>query len=511
VAQAYGYGGKLDDLTAIDAVKYSSKDVLLRYNARDVNLTRQILQHENYEILDLFYLISKVAKIRFALACHSGPTIAWASVIDNTGYELPRLPEKAMIPYRGALVFDPERAETIGDYRNIYSVDFTSLYPYSIILANLSSETICCECCKDIPEARVPSEIIEDINAWAATDHKDSEKQSTHPWRIWYWICQKRKGLLPALLEEYTKERSKYKKTNFALQYVLKIMMNSLYGCTGTSSYKYRDVRVAELTTAFARRSLTTLRKIATEEFGLRETYSDTDSIFLQGFIDDTHFKRFQKVCEEKLIGLELEPKVLEQFLLTDSKSYIATSLEKDKQTGELKRIIEKVGLQGLKSDVSKWIKQAVEQFVKDYVDSNVGTEQIIANVKKAYEDMLAGKVPRELLKMYEKVGQDPNKYVEGHHLRRLALEQGVTQGGRVFYYYSMVDDGRYETNPIQLSTDRYMEDFETAFKKLVNLVDNGKYNYYTDIIGIEEHEYKEKQKAKARQKKQDPHQEALL
>jgi hypothetical protein len=69
VAQAYGYGGKLDDLTAIDAVKYSSKDVLLRYNARDVNLTRQILQHENYEILDLFYLISKVAKIRFALAC----------------------------------------------------------------------------------------------------------------------------------------------------------------------------------------------------------------------------------------------------------------------------------------------------------------------------------------------------------------------------------------------------------------------------------------------------------
>jgi hypothetical protein len=134
VGEAYGYGGKLEELTGVDAVKKSSKEILLQHNGRDVDLTRQILQHNNYEILDLFYIISKVAKIRFGLACHSGPTLAWASIIDDTGYDIPKaLP---MMPYKGALVFDPEKAETVGDYRNIYSVDFTSLYPNSIILAN---------------------------------------------------------------------------------------------------------------------------------------------------------------------------------------------------------------------------------------------------------------------------------------------------------------------------------------------------------------------------------------
>jgi DNA polymerase elongation subunit (family B) len=295
VGEAYDYGGKLEDLTGVDAITKGSKEELLKYNARDVDLTRQILQHNNYEILDLFYMISKVSGVKYNIACHGGSTIYWQSIIDNTNYQIPTgIP---MVPYQGALVFDPENAGTVGDYRNIYSVDFMSLYPDSIKNANLSQETICCECCKDNPDARVPSEIMEDINAWVATDHKESEKQSIHAWRIWYWVCQKRKGLLPTILERYIEERKKYKNVNYALQYSLKILMNSLYGACATK-YKYSDIRVAELCTAFARRSLTTLRKIANKQFDLRELYSDTDSIFLQGIKDSAHFEQFQQACK---------------------------------------------------------------------------------------------------------------------------------------------------------------------------------------------------------------------
>jgi DNA polymerase elongation subunit (family B) len=158
-----------------------------------------------------------------------------------------------------------------------------------------------------------------------------------------------------------------------------------------------------------------------------------SSAIFLQGIKDNTHFEQFQQVCAAKLPGLEVEPKQLDQFLLIDSKSYIARYQDK----GET--IIEKKGLQGLKSDVCKWIRQAVEQFVANYVGNNNNSAQIISDLKRAYDDLLTGRAPKEHLKMYEKVNQDPSSYVEGHHLRRLALEQGVTQGGRVFYYYSMV------------------------------------------------------------------------
>jgi hypothetical protein len=123
----------------------------------------------------------------------------------------------------------------------------------------------------------------------------------------------------------------------------------------------------------------------------------------------------------------------------------------------------------------------------------------------------LKGRVPKEQLVMYERVGQDPKKYAEGHHLRRLALQEGITQGGRVWYYYSIEEDGKYEANPKEISIDRYIEDFQTAFEKLVNLVSNGKYNYYQDIIGIDEETFKENQKSKARRKKQDPLQGELM
>jgi DNA polymerase elongation subunit (family B) len=83
-------------------------------------------------------MISKVAKIPFNLACHASPTIYWASIIDNTGYEIRKAVRGNKIPYQGALVFDPVRAGTVGDYRNIYSVDFTSLYPWTIIHSNTS-------------------------------------------------------------------------------------------------------------------------------------------------------------------------------------------------------------------------------------------------------------------------------------------------------------------------------------------------------------------------------------
>jgi hypothetical protein len=86
-------------------------------------------------------------------------------------------------------------------------------------------------------------------------------------------------------------------------------------------------------------------------------------------------------------------------------------------------------------------------------------------------------------------------------------------QNGRVYYLYGITeeDEPKPETNPKELSLNKYLEIFETAFGKLVNLVENGRYNFYNDIVGMREEEFKERQKAKSLRQKQDPHQEALM
>ena len=56
--------------------------------------------------------------------------------------------------YSGGDVLDP----VSGQHRNVLTFDVLSH------LYNISSETICFECCKDNPDARIPTDVMNDIN-----------------------------------------------------------------------------------------------------------------------------------------------------------------------------------------------------------------------------------------------------------------------------------------------------------------------------------------------------------
>jgi DNA polymerase elongation subunit (family B) len=101
---------------------------------------------------------------------------AWESIIyrmiQARQCSRPESSERLKRKYSGGIVFQPEPKS----YTTPIEVfDVKSLYPTVMILHNLSFETICCSCCRDKAEARVPQFIMESINA--GLQDKDSCQQ----------------------------------------------------------------------------------------------------------------------------------------------------------------------------------------------------------------------------------------------------------------------------------------------------------------------------------------------
>ena len=63
--------------------------------------------------------------------------------------------------YSGGIVLQPEPKSYS---TSIEVFDVKGLYPTVFMLHNLSFETVCCNCCKDKPEARVQQSIMDTIN-----------------------------------------------------------------------------------------------------------------------------------------------------------------------------------------------------------------------------------------------------------------------------------------------------------------------------------------------------------
>ena len=64
------------------------------------------------------------------------------------------------------------------------------------------------------------------------------------------------------------------------MQQGLKILINGGYGLFGDETFKYYDIRVAELTTVYGRYSLSEMHNIA-ESNGFDVVGGDTDSLLL--------------------------------------------------------------------------------------------------------------------------------------------------------------------------------------------------------------------------------------
>ena len=119
---------------------------------------------------------------------------------DNWNFEPSHYPKEkrskeSYKKYKGAIVIEPRK----GIYYGVHVFDVTSLYPTIIIKYNLSPETVNCACCSNDP--RAGKDVTLEITDSCLYQSREGR----------YWICQRKRGLFPKILENLTRARIEYK------------------------------------------------------------------------------------------------------------------------------------------------------------------------------------------------------------------------------------------------------------------------------------------------------------
>jgi DNA polymerase elongation subunit (family B) len=262
-----------------------------------------------------------------------------------------------------------------------------------------------------------------------------------------YWICRQKEGAFPKKLREFKKERVRQKKLgNEVKQLGLKILINGGYGLFGSPAFKYADIRVAELITAYGRHTLQMMREVALL-CGFEVVAGDTDSLFLVGGNEDSVMNLI-RLCKEK-IGVDVEHgETFTKAVIIKKKHYFGVTAD-----GKVKA----VGMEGKKNDRPAWVNMAFEQFLEDF---KAGIDPTV-KIKTAITDLENRRVEPELLKIKVQLAKDPEGYAVNNPNKKIGMLLGA-KAGDVIWYFKTDGSNKKKTgvsiNPEEIGLCKYKE-----------------------------------------------------
>lgn len=158
------------------------------------------------------------------------------------------------IKYEGAFVKKPIKESANG---NVLCFDFASLYPMMYIHANLFSHS--CSCCT-----------------------KEEKWKGGALFKIKGSYCTKKQGKIEETIKNFYLLRKKYKKEKDERELVVKIIINSLYGVSGSPIFKnIYNFNTAQDCTGLGQQCIKyAIKKF--EEEGYLVLYTDTDSAYVE-------------------------------------------------------------------------------------------------------------------------------------------------------------------------------------------------------------------------------------
>ena len=209
--------------------------------------------------------------------------------------------------FEGAIVLEPDPGIYLDD--PVAVLDYASLYPSSIIEKNLSHETFICTQ-EDIDEKpddylwleNVPHNIISYDDYVYEMKGKTVHKSKADTITTCYFSKpkDKKKGIIPTILETLLNERKKTrkriketdnedkKKVLDGLQLAYKVTANSVYGQMGAKTSAICFKKIAACTTSIGRQRIYDARE-GVKEWAIAENYyppdvvyGDTDSVFVK-------------------------------------------------------------------------------------------------------------------------------------------------------------------------------------------------------------------------------------
>jgi DNA polymerase, archaea type len=249
------------------------------------------------------------------------------------------------------------------------------MYPAIAIDHNISFETVNCQCCENYPEAKVSSEVMNEINNSLLQLQKEIKSRP-------YWICNRRQGAFPAKLQELIAERAKYQvllteeKNKLAeqkdlqkiIQYdarqiALKLLANAGYGAFAREDFDFSDYRVSELITGYGRVIHKQLEKMALEKYGLETIFGFTDSIFVKNACIEK-INQFIEECKDKYhVTLERKNRFVNTIIFNQKNRFIAW-------TGKAEDNPILKNLDGTSGRYLKWIRQKITN-IAAYIITN--------------------------------------------------------------------------------------------------------------------------------------------
>lgn len=291
------YDGSLDDLYSNDLNKY------VEYNLMDTELIKELedklhyieiaigMCHKGCITYDSVFHQSKIIEGAFLVYFKHNKIIA----INKSENERDKFP--------GAYVKEPQQ----GRHKWVYSCDLTSLYPSIIRTLNISPETKFGKILNINPISHDVTIETTKGDTIEVSESKFEEFLKTKNIRksssgVLY--RSDKKGFIPIIIEKWFNERKEYKKLNKDAkdngdvetakqydikQYVTKILLNSVYGVLGLSSFRFYDrdnalsvtstgQQIIKYSGDIINKAYTILGAEAEKDYMI---YGDTDSVYV--------------------------------------------------------------------------------------------------------------------------------------------------------------------------------------------------------------------------------------
>jgi DNA polymerase elongation subunit (family B) len=224
------------------------------------------------------------------------------------------------------------------------------------------------------------------------------------------------------------------------------------------SAFKYADVRVAELITAYGRHTLRQMQDIASN-LGFTVVAGDTDSLFLNGDDSDgSRIHHFIAECKERL-GVDVEhSQTFAKAAIIKKKYYFGITTN-----GEIKV----VGMEGKKNDRPLWINQVFDQFLEDFKADRDPT----VNLRAAIDDLEKRRVDPELLKIRVRLAKDSADYAINSPNKKVGMLLGAKAGDVIWYFKT---DKGVSINSKEISVQKYKEMLMATVRDALEIIGYG-------------------------------------
>ena len=239
------------------------------YLYKDVKLTRELFEF----YIDYFepfkeYVdaknISKFDYIRSSLGSYTYSAICNLAGLEpefeDDFFKLEKRPLN-----NGGFVLEPQ----VPYAENVIYADFASLYPHIMFMCNLFSPIGVA----DLKVNKNGDLHLDEEKAWSGGDMFPNLQTS---------YKSKEQGKVEKVVKEIFLKRKEYKKNGDPRQQALKIMLNTLYGLSGSPIFKNIFNMTTSGDTTYIGRTMINYTRKRFEDEGYEVVYGDTDSIFIK-------------------------------------------------------------------------------------------------------------------------------------------------------------------------------------------------------------------------------------